>query len=372
MTNSSSPRFLITRLSHIGDCIQTVPMLSALRQTFPKAFIAWIVEPPATSLLDGHAALDELIVVPRTWYSSPSQMWSVRNELRRRRFDYTLDPQGLSKSSLLGWLSGAKRRIGFKTGQGRELSPWLNNCLIQRTTENVVERYLELLQPLNIHNPKVVFDLPIHESARTWAGNFVRQKQLAPAFYVVNAGASWLSRMWELDRFSAVARHLSRRWSLQGVVVWAGAEERRQAAEIVAGSDGSLCLAPETSLQQLGSLLEMAQMYVGTDTGPLHLAVAVGTRCVSLHGTTRGSKSGPYGEGHVCVQSYYQQGSSRVRRTADNSAMRAISVEDVCQACDVVLSRHDPIRKPPAAEKSCPPRSPYLRRTNVLTSPSWG
>ena len=372
MTDPSSPRFLITRLSHIGDCIQTVPMLNALRQTFPKAFIAWIVEPPVTSLLDGHAALDELIVVPRSWYSSPSRVWSVRNELRRWRFDHALDPQGLSKSSLLAWLSGAKRRIGFKVGQGRELSPWLNNCLIQRTTENVVDRYLELLQPLNIHNPKVVFDLPIHDTARTWAARFVRQKQLAPAFYVVNTGASWSSRMWELDRFSAVARHLLRRWSLQGVVVWAGAEERRHAAEIVAGSDGGLCLAPETSLQQLGGLLERARMYVGTDTGPLHLAVAVGTKCVSLHGTTRGSKSGPYGEGHVCVQSYYQQGSSRVRRTADNAAMRAISVEDVCQACDMVLARHDSNREPPTVEEPCPPESPRLRRRTVLTSPSGG
>jgi ADP-heptose:LPS heptosyltransferase len=347
-------------------------MLSALRHAFPGAFIAWIVEPPVATLLEGHAALDELIVIPRTWYSSPSRVWSVRNELRRWRFDYTLDPQGLSKSSLLAWLSGAKNRIGFKVGQGRELSPWLNNCLVQRTTENVVDRYLELLQPLNIHNPKAVFDLPIHETARTWAANFVRQKQLAPTFYVVNAGASWSSRMWELDRFSAVARHLSRRWSLQGVVVWAGAEERRLAAEIVAGSDGGLCLAPETSLQQLGALLEMARMYVGTDTGPLHLAVSVGTKCVSLHGTTRGSKSGPYGEGHVCVQSYYQQGSSRVRRAADNSAMRAIGIEDVCHACDRVLDRHVPTRDTRSVQNPCPSESPRLRRRTVFTSPSWG
>ena len=339
MTERHSPRILITRLSHIGDCIQTVPVLNALRQTFPHAFIAWVVEPPAASLLRGHEALDELIVVRRNWFTSPLGIRKLRRQLGSYNFDITIDPQGLTKSAIMGWFSGAPTRIGFTRGDARELSPWLNNCRVKRAADNVVDRYLELLHPLGMVPRHVEFRLPIARSVKSWAAEYVRQNDLESGYYVINAGASWTSRMWEPERFGAVSRYLSDRWSLSGLVVWAGEEELQMAKQIVDASRATAHLAPPTSLQKLAALLQIATLYVGTDSGPLHLAVAMGTKCVSLHGTTRAEKSGPHGEGHRTVQAFYQRGSSHRRRRGSNHAMRAIRVADVCQACDFVLQR---------------------------------
>ena len=118
MIVNEAPRILICRLSAVGDCILTTPMVAALREHFPQAFLAWAVEPAAASLLVDHPSLDELIVVDKKWHKSAASIGAVRRQLRARRFDVALDPQSLSKSSLLAWLSGARQRIGFQAHRG--------------------------------------------------------------------------------------------------------------------------------------------------------------------------------------------------------------------------------------------------------------
>src|SRR5262245_36581486 len=130
MSNPQQPRFLITRLSAIGDCILTMPLVCSLRDAFPDAWIGWVTEKASASLLKGHAAINEVIVVPKQLMYKPRQLWYVRRQLRALRVDTALDPQGFIKSSVLGWVSGAKQRIGFRAPVGRELSPWLNNRLV--------------------------------------------------------------------------------------------------------------------------------------------------------------------------------------------------------------------------------------------------
>ena len=143
-----SPRILIVRLSAIGDAIQTMPVACALRERFPDAFLAWAVETRAAALLRGHEALDELIELPRGWLKSPGGVWRLRRRLHDLQFDTTIDVQSLTKSAVLAWLSGAKRRIGFGNPGGRELSKWFNNQRVDPKATHVVDRYLELLRPL--------------------------------------------------------------------------------------------------------------------------------------------------------------------------------------------------------------------------------
>ena len=145
-----APRILIVRLSAIGDVLHAVPTASALRRAFPDAFLGWIVEGRTGELLKGHPALDEVIVVPRGWLKSPMVVWNVRKQLRALRFDTTIDLQGLSKSAIAAWLTGASRRISYGGADARELSPWLNNELVEPQTEHVVTRALEMLKPLGI------------------------------------------------------------------------------------------------------------------------------------------------------------------------------------------------------------------------------
>lgn len=340
MARNDSPRILITRLSAIGDCVLTMPVLCALRARWPGAMLAWIAEPAAATLLEHHPCLDRLIVVPKGWLKSPAWIRRVRSELRALKLDTVVDPQSLTKSAAAGWLSGAPSRIGFAKPQGRELAPWLNTQTVRRTESHVVDAYLQLLEPLGIASPTVQFQVPIDREADATATRFVRSAHLTGGFAVINPGAGWDSRLWQADRYGLVARYLGEKYNLPSAVVWAGARERPWGEQIVASSAGHALLAPKTTLRELASLLRQARLFVGSDTGPMHLAVAVGTRCVSLHGPTNPSDSGPYGPGHVTVQaSFPEPGLNPVRRRTDNHAMLAITVDAVCQACDMLLGR---------------------------------
>lgn len=332
----SSPRILITRLSAIGDCVHTLPLVAALRTKFPSALIAWATQAGGGSLITGTDGLDQVIVVPRNWLKTFGSIAETRRQLRSLRFDTVIDPQSLTKSSLLGWLSGARRRIGFAKGQGRELAPWLNTVLVTPQCDHVVERYLELLRPLGITNPPADFRIPHDSQAAGSVQRFLHDQELA-GFALLNPGAGWNSKLWPHARYAAVAQQLRDRCNTRSVVLWAGDQERAWAQEIVEMSNGASVLAPETTLRELAELCRRAGIFVGSDTGPLHLAAAVGTRCVAMFGPTRPEICGPYGSGHVTLQRWYQDGTSAERRGDDNSAMRAIEVDSVVEACESIL-----------------------------------
>jgi ADP-heptose:LPS heptosyltransferase len=236
-------------------------------------------------------------------------------------------------------LSGAKQRIGFGDEKGRELSTWLNNCLVRTTARHVIDMNLELLRPLGIESPTVRFDIPEGEPDRQTAEAIVRQAGVANGFAVVNPGAGWPSKLWPPDRFAAVARWLGQSAGVPTLVVWGGAQEKAWAEEIVAGSAGHARLSPPTTLTELAALARRARLFVGSDTGPLHLAAAVGTPCVGLYGPMPAERNGPYGPQHIALQPRQFQGTSRQRRNAPRELMEAISVESVCQACEEILER---------------------------------
>lgn len=335
MSIVGTPRILIARLSAMGDCILTMPLLCALRDHFPRASLTWVVEQGAAPLLRGHRCLDHLIVLPKGWLKSPRQVWRLRRQLRELRIDVTLDPQGLFRSGAVARLSGAPRRIGFAPPLGRELTPWLNTELVVPQADHVVDRQLELLAPLGIKWPRVRFEVPEDEAAAARMDDYLRGQQIE-RFVVINPGATWDSRLWEMERYGLVAAHLAAR-GLTPLVTWGGNRELGWAETIVGASQGTAHLAPPTRLPELAALLRRARLYVGSDTGPMHVAAALGTPCVSLHGPTRWEQSGPYGSIHQPVQEYYQAGTSRERRRAANDAMRAIQVDTVCRACDEAL-----------------------------------
>ena len=336
---SSAPRILICRLSAIGDCILTMPLASALRRQFPGAFIAWAVQGASAPLIEEHPDVDLAIKISKQELRSPLGLWRLRQRLRSQRFDLAFDPQGLTKSALVSWLSGAPRRIGFARHVGREISPWLQTQLVPSRHPHVVDRYLELLESLGIRADKAEFRFPASAAARGKLAPFLNQPLLQLGFAVVNPGAGWDSKLWPAERYAEVAEYLATGHGLSTVVVWAGDRERAWGEEIVAQANGHAILAPKTSLLELGELLRNARLFVGSDTGPLHMAAAVGVSCVGIYGPTRPEECGPYGSGHRAVQAFYQSGSARQRRSASNNAMRAVSVADVCAACDEVLSQ---------------------------------
>ncbi len=335
-----TPRFLITRLSAIGDCILTMPLAVALREAFPRALIAWAVEGVAGTMIERHGAVDLAIRLPRRFARWPRTLWRLRQQLRSLKFDVAIDPQSLTKSSIVAWLSGARRRIGFSRPVGREISPWLNNELVACRSRHVVDRYLELLGPLDAAAGPVRFDFPRDETSEAKIRMAIANLGLGSRFAVLNPGAGWESKRWPAQRFAAVASELDRRWRLPSLVVWAGPQERVWADQIVAAASKAAFLAPPTTLLELAEVLRMAELFVGSDTGPLHMAAAVGTPCVGIYGPTRPEECGPYGSGHQTTQARYQSGSSRQRRNGPNDAMLEVPAEWVAQACGRVLAAH--------------------------------
>jgi lipopolysaccharide heptosyltransferase I len=335
---NGAPRILIVRLSAIGDVLHGLPVLCALREALPKAHLAWMVEGRAAELLAGHPALDEVVAVRRRWLKSPPAVLKLWRRLRGR-FDIAIDVQGLSKSAVAARLSGAPQRIGLAAPDGREISPWLNNVLIRPTATHVIDRNLELLAPLGIAPGRVHFDLPEREADGHRADQTIAQAGGTSRCALINPGAGWPSKLWPAERFAAVAEYLGRVHGLVSLAVWAGDQENAWARRIVARSGGWARLAPATSLVELAALARRSQLFVSSDTGPLHLAAAVGTPCVGLFGPMPGERNGPYGEQHITIQVARLEGSSRQRRRAGNETMLAIDVARVTAACDTILAR---------------------------------
>ena len=343
-TVSKSPTILITRLSHIGDCVLTLPMLDRIKQIYPESTIVWTVESPTQQLLQLVPEIDHIVNVPKSWMTNWKHWRKLRKELLSHNIDIAIDPQSITKSAALARISGAKVRYGLGGQSGRELSTWLNNQLVQTQSSHIVDRSVELANGLsnsttvNEFQPvSFSFSLPVCADSRTkidqWLAEIQTDHLGTERFVLINPGGSWPSKRWEVDRFGELAAELKKRFDLSSVVVWAGDDEQQMANQIVGASLGAAVKACPTSLRDLAALAQRASFFVGGDTGPMHIATAVGTPCVGLYGPTRPEDSGAYGNQHEAIQKWYQAGTCRERRSAANDAMRDITVGDVVESC---------------------------------------
>jgi len=338
MSNDNPQRILISRLSAIGDCVETMPLACALKHEWPDCEITWLVDCAAEQLLKIHPAVDHVIRVRKGFLKKPASILKLRRQLRECNFDLAIDPQGLLKSALVGWLSGAKRRIGFNDSQARERAWWFYTDRVTATRKHLVDRHLQLLEPLGIANPRVEFGLPVAESDANWCADYLRSQHLTVfEFVIVNPGAGWPSKLWPADRFGCVAQELWSRYQIRTLSVWSGDEEYKMAQEITRHCPSAV-IAPNTSLTQLAALLASCRFVVASDTGPMHMAVALGTTCVALFSVTDPSHCGPYGSQHKVIQKVKMPDmTSRERRNCNNAAMCEIQVDDVMAACSDLL-----------------------------------
>jgi len=338
-------RFLITRLSAFGDCIQTLPLLCALRDAFPDSNITWLTQDQFKPFLERHSDVDNVVSVSRRWFLSRTQIRKVWEQLRSMNFDVVLDPQSLTKSSIVGVLSGAKRRIGIDRPTGRELAPILNNELVSSCT-HVIHRYLRLLHPLGVKQSQIAFRFPLSAASHKLV-DFFRLAGGFGNFVVLNPNAGWPSKEWSAEQVAETAAGIHETFGLKSVVLWHGDAER-QVAENVAKSHPAVLLAPPINLTELAALIHAACLFVGTDSGPLHLAAAIGTPCVGLFGSTRGDVCGPLTSNSICIHSPLL---TACRRNATNTAMRAIDSETVLSACSKLMNGDRFNANPPYGSK---------------------
>jgi lipopolysaccharide heptosyltransferase I len=282
---------LVVRLSALGDVIHTIPAVAALRDHFD---IDWIIEKPYAELVNVVAGVRAMPVSLKKW--SASRMLEARRAARDH--DIAIDFQGLIKSSLVAFASGARERYGFSPEFIREKpAAWfLNRHVAVDPSKHVVDWNLQLARALQpgLEVPSVDF-APFAEG-RGAAGRVI----LVP-------GAGKPDKQWPVERY----RELASRIGSRALAVW-GPSEKQLAEQI--GCE----IAPPTSLRELAALMRDADMVIGGDTGPIHLAAALGTRVIGLYGPTNPARNGPYGQIDNCVSTFTTE-----------KTMSAIAVDDV-------------------------------------------
>jgi lipopolysaccharide heptosyltransferase I len=308
----------LVKLSSIGDVVHALPVAAALHAALPQARLTWIVERREAAVLRGNPALSEVVPVDtRGWRrartplaiaETTGALVALGRHLRGVRFDVAIDLQGLTKSGVITAATGAPLRIGFAAAHCREgLNVLFTNQRVAPppAARHVVDRYLALVAPLGARAHAVEFALPTDAAAETRLDEFLMGAGLKPRdrLVVLNPGAGRPDKRWPIERFRALARRLADEAGASVLVIW-GPNELADARAIVGtATPGGVVLAPPTDLDELLAVLRRASVIVAADTGPLHLAAALGTRCVGLYGPTAAERNGPYGRGHRALQS---------------------------------------------------------------------
>jgi len=326
----------------------------AVKDHIPGAFVAWLAEDWASELLRAHPAIDQRITVPRRWTRSLPQILRMRRQLRALRFDAVLDLQGVRSTVLAALLSGAPRRIGFVgmlSHQFRQLvskEKWLRSLshglarvlnfeLVQSSASHIVDRYLEILAPLGVRSPQARFNMPESDEDARAVEQLLRDAGLTEhAYAVINAGGPTF-RMWPADRLAKVAGYLGSAHALPTIVVGWHGWELQAGREIVAASSGHARLAAPMSLAQVGCLARRSRVFISSDTGPLHLAAAVGAPCIGLIGHALAEWFRPYGQGNILLKGDPVPPHRAHHGGLGAGAMKAIEVDAVCRACDQIL-----------------------------------
>jgi heptosyltransferase I len=283
-------RFLVVRLGSLGDIVHTFPAVAALRESFPTAEIIWLTH-PRYKLLVQRSGLASSIWTTETRATS-SVIKTIR-EIRAASFDASIDYQSLWKSATLPFLGGVKRRIGFSAESVREYGvPLLYTDRVHATSAHVADQNGELSKRAGAQNAVANFRLdspPLQheELPPNLRGDVMKN------YVVLSPGGGWRSKCWPPERFGALCKKLFECLSLRCLVNYGPAEENL-ASQVRAASGEADPVLFNGELGALMSLLRGAVCVVGGDTGPLHLAVALGTPVVALFGPTDPARNGPH------------------------------------------------------------------------------
>jgi ADP-heptose:LPS heptosyltransferase len=325
-------RALLVRTSSIGDVVHTLPALAALHRHGWEA--GWLVEPPSRVLLEENPLLAQVVAAPsRRAFSWSGALAAVR-ELRSRHYDAALDFQGLWKSAAWARLSGARRVVGWEGAARREpASVLLVGESVARTGGgHVIDKNLALLRPLGIEAVGLrEFPLPL--SAEAVARVDAALRGAAEDLVVLNPGGGWASKLWPAERFGALAARL-RAAGLRPLVSF-GPGEEGLADRVVSASSGAAERSFPTTLLDYAELARRARLVVAADTGPLHLACAVGTPVVALFGPTDPARNGPFDPDDVVVRRAPACAPCYSRTCLRHAGvMGEVSVEEVLSACE--------------------------------------
>jgi 3-deoxy-D-manno-octulosonic-acid transferase/heptosyltransferase-1 len=334
---------LIVKLSAIGDVVHTLPSLAALRKRYPDAHITWVIEEDAADIIEGHPCLDRIIISRRkSWIMNLRRLHDVHKtigeirsfitSLRERECDIAIDFHGLLKSAILVFLSGGRRRVGYDSMQ--ELSGlFLNEKVYEDMNKHAVDRYLDIARRLGARADTPEFHIHIEEENQRRVEQLLGKNGINPndRFIAINPLALWETKVWEDGKWAELCDRIIGELNL--TVVFTGRRDGGMVRRIQSLMRlPSVDLTGRTTLRDLAYLYELAVLVVTTDTGPMHVAAAVGTPTVALFGPTDPARTGPYGTGHTVVRTDLPCSPCFLKKCETRQCMEMISVEEVLQA----------------------------------------
>ncbi len=341
--SAQQQRFLIIRLSSIGDIVHALPAVAALGEAFPQAEICWAIEKRHAGLLEGNPFLRRVIPLDTlSWRSRLASGYTLEEvarsivALREVPFDAAIDFQGLVKSGLLAWISRSRERLGFAGNWLRE--PAAGLFYTERVSpcdrKHVIEMNLALVERLRVPALPPAqwrFPLPHNESDE----QTVREKLAALGvedFIIVNPGGGWVTKRWSPENYAELLRLMGQHNRELGwrILLTGSPDEEVLIREILeqAGSPQAVYFA--STVTQFIALARRAKLLVGGDTGPLHLAAAVGTPIVAIYGPTDWARNGPFSPTDITL---YNSGPiDHTRRSRNPAYLQGIAVESVLRA----------------------------------------
>jgi heptosyltransferase-1 len=334
--------FLIVRLGALGDVVHAIPVAAALRAEFPHARIDWMTEPQYIDLLDLVNVIDRRIPADPRWVlrgAERPRLLRTIAELRRIRYDVVFDLQGLLKSAVLSRAVKPRRVIGFPRRHLREpfARMFYTAAPDPGAATHVVYKNLALLAAVGAQDRRVRFPLTIPRSETV---DSVVQRFAPGGFVLLNPGAAWPNKRWPPACFGAVAASIRANYGLSSLVLW-GPGEKDLAHQVADASAGAADVAPPTPIPELAGIAREARLMISGDTGPMHIAAAVGTPLVALFGPTRPERNGPWALYDVAISRVEACSCVYERRCRrDVPCIAEIGVDEVLAAVERRLQAH--------------------------------
>lgn len=312
-------RILIVKPSAIGDVVHTLPVLNLLRKAYPAAHIAWLVTPACAGMIEGHPQLNDIILFQRKGWLAGVRGLVTR--LRAEKFDLVLDLQGLLRSGLFCWATRAPVKVGF--ANARELAPlfYTHKVPVPNVEVHAMDRYLDLAEAVGCGRGPVEYVWPTDDADRAAVRAMVGERRYA----VLLPGTNWATKRWPVEQFAALVRPLKDRFGLDTVIAGRGPDT----AALAPLAPDAVNLEGQTSLRQLVALLESAAVVIANDSGPMHIAAALGRPLVTLFGPTNPVRTGPYQRQDTVVRLDIVCSPCYSRRCSHQSCLRWLGIEPV-------------------------------------------
>jgi len=332
----------IVRLSALGDILMLVPLVRTLQAHYPSATITWVISRPGYFLVEGMDGI-EFIVIDKP--NSPTDYWRFYKTIRNRKYDILLATQSSLRANLLYPLIRAKRKIGFDKLRAKDGHGLFIHETISPGRDHTLDGFLRFADNLNIKKKTIRWDLPLSQEDHDWAKNqFPQEKGL---ILLLNPAASKPERSWPVERYIAVIRHAQSRWQANVVLIGGPNHYDKTLGEAISKEVAVTNLIGKTRPKQLLALISQSNLLICPDTGPSHMACAVGTPVIALHAVTSAHVSGPYLFRHLAVDRYPEAVISVLNKTQETNVwgthahgkktMELISIEAVIERLDGFL-----------------------------------